>query len=112
MVSTVLQDDGTIHAVIPNSLLQTAGNLYIWIYDEHLTKCKFKMKVLGRPKPADYTLEVTDNEVYSFNDMYHEMDVRYINQRNEYMKLIKELMADVKKLKEAYVIVDGGNPAD
>lgn len=62
--------DGVIKADIPNSLLQAPFAIiaYVGVYEGILFKTieTIKIPVITRARPADYTIENTDGEVYSF----------------------------------------------
>lgn len=66
-----VDDAGVISVLIPNSLLQSASPITVYIcgYEDSTYKTYFKVKipVKARKKPGDYKLVVTDDEVYSFN---------------------------------------------
>lgn len=68
---STVDTDGVIYADIPNSLLQKPYSIkvYICIYEDGAFKTLYSMliPVEARNKPNDYTLDVTDDEVYSFN---------------------------------------------
>lgn len=62
---------GIITAEIPNSLLQKPYKIaaYVCIYQGNTFRSLYKIEipVNARTKPADYTFEDTDGEIYSFN---------------------------------------------
>lgn len=64
--------DGKITVTIPNSVLQVALPVlvYIGMYEDNEFKVVEKMRIPVNPKnkPLDYVLEATDTEVYSFNE--------------------------------------------
>lgn len=66
-----MDDAGVITVDIPNSLLQKPYKItaYVCIYEGETFKTLYAVEIpiKARTKPADYTLEVTDDEVYSFN---------------------------------------------
>ena len=63
-------DDGEIIVRIPNSLLQTSYTIkaYVGVYEGEAFKVieKIEIPIIARTKPQDYTIEVNDEEVYSF----------------------------------------------
>lgn len=67
---------GVITADVPNSLLQKAGKMkvYVCIYqgDTFTSLYKIEIQVKARNKPGDYTL-VDDPEVYSFNALENQV---------------------------------------
>jgi hypothetical protein len=72
-VIPTVDKDGVIAADIPNSFLQKSGPLKVYIcgYERSTFKTYFKIQVpvKARPRPADYTLDANDGEVYSFNEL-------------------------------------------
>lgn len=65
--------EGVITVAIPNSFLQKAGQLIVYVcgYEGATFKTYFKIVVpiKARPRPADYTLDANDGEFYSFNNL-------------------------------------------
>lgn len=63
-------ETGVISAEIPNSLLQAPYPIvaYIGVYEGDLFKTieTVTIPVIPRPRPADYTIKDTDEEIYSF----------------------------------------------
>lgn len=72
-VIPTVDKEGVIAADIPNSFLQKSGPLKVYIcgYERSTFKTYFKIQVpvKARPRPADYTLDANDGEVYSFNEL-------------------------------------------
>lgn len=68
-----MDNAGVITADIPNSLLQSNAKISAYLYrkngNTYETEYHIVIPVRGRSKPADYTLDVNDVEVYSFNEM-------------------------------------------
>lgn len=66
-----MDDAGIITVRVPNSLLQVATPITVYVCgyegDTFKTYYTFVIQVIRRTKPADYTLTVSDEEVYSFN---------------------------------------------
>ena len=64
---------GIITARVPNSLLQKPYAITVFVcgYEGNTFKTyhKIRVPVKSRPQPADYTLELTDGEVYSFDSL-------------------------------------------
>lgn len=79
-----VDNTGVITVKIPNSLLQKNEPViaYIcgYIGETFKTYYRFDLKLIGRVKPADYTLDVDDEEVYSFNAL----EQKIIDALNEY----------------------------
>ena len=81
-------DDGVVIVRIPNSLLQSRDTIkaYVGLYDGETFKVieKIEIPIIARTKPQDYTIEVNDEEVYSFraleklvNDSVEDMTSRH-----------------------------------
>lgn len=70
-------ENHVVNVMIPNSLLQSPLPIhaYIGIYDKDTFKTieTVEIPVIPRPKPLDYTLETTDDEIYSFNRLENMM---------------------------------------
>lgn len=70
LVVTAYEEEGKIYADIPNVLLQTAGDLHIYIYTENgneaHTEARFILAVVPREKPDDYVY--TETEVKRWED--------------------------------------------
>ena len=70
-VRPIVNAEGVITVDIPNSFLQKAGQLIVYVcgYEDATFKTYFKIvvPVKVRPRPADYTLDANDGEYYSFN---------------------------------------------
>ena len=66
-----MDDAGVITAEIPNSLLQKPYTIkaYICTYEGDTFESLYSLTIpiKARTKPADYTIEDTDGEIYSFN---------------------------------------------
>ncbi len=77
--------DGVIQANIPNSLLQAPFPViaYVGIYEGKQFKTieTIKIPIVPRVRPADYVLEKTDDEVYSFAAMENEI-ANMVTQQN------------------------------
>lgn len=73
IVRQATMSDGVIQANIPNSLLQAPFPViaYVGIYEGKQFKTieAIKIPIVPRVRPADYVLEKTDDEVYSFAAM-------------------------------------------
>jgi hypothetical protein len=73
VVDCTVDDAGVISVKIPNSLLQYKYHIVAYIVgfegDTYKTYHKFSIPVKARKRPGDYTLSLSDNEVYSFRSM-------------------------------------------
>lgn len=90
-------NDGILSVDIPNSVLQSnlTINAYIGIYEGDTFKIieVVEIPVIAKKKPEDYTLEVTDEEVYSFKAIE--------NRVNNTIHSLIELDDDVRKCEYA-----------
>ena len=70
-------DDGIITVRIPNSLLQTSYPIkaYVGVYEGDSFKVieSVIIPIMPKEKPADYTIEDSDEEIYSFNKLETEL---------------------------------------
>lgn len=70
-------ESGVVTVRIPNSLLQAALTIkaYVGIYEGETFKVieTIEIPVIAKTKPADYTIEDTDEEIYSFNKIENEI---------------------------------------
>lgn len=66
-------EDGVVTVRIPNSLLQVAFTIkaYVGVYENETFKVveTIEIPIIARTKPTDYTIEDTDEEIYSFNSL-------------------------------------------
>lgn len=73
VVECTVDASGVISVNIPNSLLQYKYPIVVYVAgfegDTYKTYHKFSIPVKARKKPGDYTLSLSDDEVYSFNSM-------------------------------------------
>lgn len=85
IVRQATMSDGVIRANIPNSLLQAPFSViaYVGIYEGKQFKTieTIKIPIVPRIRPADYVLEKTDDEVYSFAAMENEI-ANMVTQQN------------------------------
>lgn len=114
-----MDDAGVIIADIPNSLLQKPYKItaYVCIYEGETFKTLYAVviPVEARNKPADYTIEVTDDEVYSFNALenklenvlavsltrYDEVNAKYVETNNKYVQAVEALEEVTEATNEA-----------
>lgn len=70
-------DKGIISVKIPNSLLQKPYkiDIFVCVYegDTFQTLYKMSIPIIPRKRPFDYTLEDTDEEIYSFNALENKL---------------------------------------
>lgn len=94
-------ENGVISVRIPNSLLQSALTIkaYVGVYEGETFKVieTIEIPVIARVKPLDYTLEDSDEEIYSFNKL--ENLVRdAIGKTDEAINRADELKATAERL--------------
>ena len=69
--------EGVITVRIPNSLLQSNYTIkaYVGVYEGETFKVveTIEIPIIAKTKPADYTLEDSDEEIYSFNKLETEL---------------------------------------
>lgn len=94
---------GVISVNIPNSLLTVATPITVYICEQTTTGFKshysLQIKVIGRTKPGDYTVETTDGEVYSFialealvYDKCAELEIQYNETANALRSEVTEIV--------------------
>ena len=71
-------ENHVVNVAIPNSLLQESLRIiaHIGIYEEDTFKTveMVEIPVIARPRPEDYTIEDTDEEIYSFKALENKID--------------------------------------
>ena len=69
--------EGVVTVRIPNSLLQTSYTIkaYVGVYEGETFKVieTVEIPIISRTRPADYTIEDSDEEIYSFNRLETEL---------------------------------------
>ena len=104
--------DGVIIVRIPNSLLQSALTIkaYVGVYEGETFKVieTIEIPVIARTKPADYTIEDSDEEIYSFNALENKFDntltlslERYNEVNEKYPQALSNLNEATTKLTKA-----------
>lgn len=70
-------ESGVVTVRIPNSLLQAALTIkaYVGLYEDETFKVieTIEIPVIAKTKPADYTIEDSDEEIYSFKALENEI---------------------------------------
>lgn len=70
--------DGVVIVRIPNSLLQMSYTImaHVGVYESETFKVieTVEIPVIARPRPTDYTIETSDEEIYSFNSLQTQID--------------------------------------
>ena len=95
-------ENHVVSVAIPNSLLQAPLKIYahIGIYEEDTFKCLevVEIPIIPRTRPEDYTIEDTDEEIYSFKALENKIDNTIANIREEnaeFIGTINNLMVDL-----------------
>lgn len=127
---STVDTDGVIYADIPNSLLQKPYSIKVYIcgYEDGAFKTLYSMliPVEARNKPNDYTLDVTDDEVYSFNAVMNKAETALtiaqasdasvealkvvVNQNNE--DRIDEIAVERARINQLAVLEEGSTTGD
>ena len=78
-------NDGIITVRIPNSLLQTSYPIkaYVGVYEGDSFKVieSVIIPIMPKEKPADYTIEDSDEEIYSFNALEYKINNSLVGER-------------------------------
>lgn len=95
-------ENHVISVEIPNSLLQAPLKIlaHIGIYEEETFKCLevVEIPIIPRVRPEDYTIEDTDEEIYSFKELENKLDnvISDIRAENaEFIGAINNLMIEL-----------------
>ena len=109
---------GIIKVKIPNSLLQKSEPITVLICevsgDVFKTTYKIDVPVKPRKRPADYSIDLSDDEVYSFNAMNRRLTVieEKLSDANTFVDVVKPLIyANTNLANEALSIAKGKNQA-
>lgn len=88
---------GIVTVRIPNSLLQEAitAKAYVGVYEDDTFKVieTIEIPVIAKARPSDYTIEDTDEEIYSFNKLENDI----VNAKKEFEKKLDEVENDPLK---------------
>ena len=102
-------ENHVITVAIPNSLLQAPLKIYahIGIYEEETFKCLevVEIPIIPRKRPEDYTIEDTDEEIYSFKELENKIDnvLADIREENaEFIGAINNLMVDLTNTSDEF----------
>lgn len=98
---------GVITVQVPNSLLQKAGRITVFLCyyegDAFRTLYKLEITVKARPMPGDYTFEDDAGEVYSFNALENKVD----NALAGFQTLAQEAQASAKAAQDSAAAAEG-----
>lgn len=104
LVVEAYAEGGKVYADIPNSLLQTAGELLVYIYTENgkeaHTARRTVLPIIARPKPADYVY--TETEVKRWETLASTAE-QALQAANEAVSAAKQIVAG----KDGYTPVRG-----
>ena len=96
----VVDDNGVISAEIPNSFLEVAKpiEIYICFYEgeEFISKYHITINVRGRSKPADY-IETDDEKIYSYNALENLVSNTVVNLERTQAALFEEFKKEVRQ---------------
>ena len=95
-------ENHVVNVIIPNSLLQEPLRIYahVGIYEEDTFKTVevIEIPVIARTRPFDYTIEDTDEEIYSFKELENKIDNVIADIRTEnaqFIGTINNLMVEL-----------------
>lgn len=95
---------GVISVKVPNSLLTTATPITVYICEQTTTAFKsyysLQIKVIARVKPGDYTVEISDDEVYSFIALESLVYTKCSELENQYNATANALRSEVAEIIE------------
>lgn len=98
-----IDEVGTIRVEIPNSLLEVAKplNVYICIYngEEFISKYAITINVRGRAKPADY-IEEDDEKIYSYNALENLVNTTIINLERDQATFHESIISEIDSFKD------------
>lgn len=101
IVKQAVSDNDAFKVEIPNSLLETAIPIHVWICyyenDEFISKYAFKILVKSRPKPEDYFAE-DDEKIYSYNALENLVNNTIVNLQTENEDFHTNMTAEVERL--------------
>lgn len=94
-------DSGVVTAHIPNSLLQAPLTIkaYVGIYEGETFKVieTIEIPVIAKAKPADYVIEDSDEEIYSFKALENDIANARKDMSDKCDTIRVEMLADVEK---------------
>ena len=94
-------DDGSYKVLIPNSLLQEAKDITLYVCshngDEFISHYSMSIKVKARNKPEDYIAE-NDEKIYSYIALEYLVNNTIIALKEENARFHDEIIAEVKAL--------------
>jgi hypothetical protein len=98
-----IDENGIASVEIPNSLLETATPIKVYICsyngEEFISKYAFTINVKARVKPADYIAE-DDEKIYSYNALENLVNATVINLELNNAKFHGDIIAEVEALNE------------
>lgn len=104
-------ENHVVNVAIPNSLLQEPLRIFahIGIYEGETFKTVevVEIPVIARKRPEDYTIEDTDEEIYSFKELENKIDnaISDIREENaQFIGTINSLMVDLANVGDDFEI--------
>lgn len=101
-----MDEAGIITVKIPNSLLQTAAPVLVWIcrYEGNTFESLYHLSVpvKARKRPLDYTISDNDDELYSFNRLENLFTNTVVDLQEQYEIARVDLEKDFESAKESY----------
>lgn len=105
---------GVITVDVPNSVLQKAGKLKVYIcnYESETFQTLYKLEIVvkARVKPSDYTL-IDDPEVYSFNALENMVYNAVTELHSSYNAFTAKSTADFQAAKDNLTVIAEGAAA-
>ena len=105
IVKQATLENHVVTVTIPNSLLQAPLKIYahIGIYEEDTFKCLevVEIPIIPRTKPEDYTIEDTDEEIYSFKALENKIENTILSIKEEnkqFVETVNNLMVNVAEI--------------
>lgn len=86
---------GVLAVMIPNSMLQKTDPVIAYICgyvgDAFKTFYKLEIPIISRKKPGDYTIEVADDEIYSFNKLENKVVEAVAEYEEKYQNILNRV---------------------
>lgn len=107
IVKQATLENHVVTVTIPNSLLQAPLKIYahIGIYEEDTFKCLevVEIPIIPRMRPEDYTIEDTDEEIYSFKALENKIENTILSIKEEnrqFVETVNNLMVNVAEVED------------
>lgn len=100
-----VDDYGVISVKIPNSLMQKPYKIhaYVCVYEDDTFKSLYLITIpmIARSIPCDYTITVSDEEIYSFNALEHKIEDMVESNNELRYELMSEYVKESKALQDS-----------